>query len=65
LIWIPDSCACVINCKSPSDPRAEFIEQCRTHNTPADCYVHNKRFNKENQINDRELERKKPQFQRR
>jgi len=65
LIWIPDSCACIIECKSPSDPRAKFIQQCRTHDTPAQTYSHNKRFKLEIEEPQREIERKKPEFQRR
>jgi len=62
MIWHPDSCACIIECERPSK-EGTFIQQCKTHNKTVDTYNHNKRFNKNE--TDRELERKKPQFQRR
>jgi len=61
MIWSPDSCACIVDCISPSK-RGKFIVQCRTHNTTLETYAHNISFNENPTA--REVERKLPQFQR-
>jgi len=63
----PDTCFCIL--LIPDNPynenRAIFKQQCRTHDTPAETFAHNRSFKPPKIIEDRIAEKKKPAFQRR
>jgi len=60
MIWVPDTCKCIIDCLAPSI-EGTFRQRCKSHNTTLETYAHNKRF-KEQEAN-RRSESEKPQFQ--
>lgn len=74
-IWSPDTCGCVIKYRGDFQ-NPTFLEQCKTHNTPAETLTHNQSFNlrsgrnpnnqeSESIVNDKGLEKRKPEFKRR
>jgi len=62
----PSTCACLI--EMDSDPYVEadaiLLERCRTHNTAQEAITHNRSLSTQTPER-RELERQKPEFQRR
>jgi len=64
--FAPATCHCVLNI--PDNPynesRAEFIQQCRTHDRPSECFAHNRSLNTSTE-NQRTAIKRKPEFSRR